>query len=77
MSSSYHFVKWSHGYELLEKVNQPLSLQHNSMAMLYYHSEIVIKIQQRRQFFYVVYMANLSRDSQEVIKIHVIGFLCY
>ena len=45
MFSSYHVLKTTNGYELLEQFNKPFSLQYYCGAMFDNHAEIMIEIQ--------------------------------
>ena len=70
--TTHQLVKRFHGYQLFEKINQPLSLQHHSAAMLHNHTEVMIEIQHGRQLVFVVDAAFLYDDVKEPIKVHVI-----
>ena len=43
--SSYHVIKTTNGYKLLEQFNKPFSLKYNCVAMFDNHAEIMIEIQ--------------------------------
>ena len=45
MFSSYHVIKTTNGYELLEQFNKPFSLKYYCVAMFDNHAEIMIEIQ--------------------------------
>ena len=43
--SSYHVIKTTNGYKLLEQFNKPFSLKYNCVAVFDNHAEVMIEIQ--------------------------------
>ena len=43
--SSYHAIKTTNGYKLLEQFNKPFSLKYNCVAVFDNHAEVMIEIQ--------------------------------
>ena len=43
--SSYHVIKTTNGYKLLEQLNKPFSLKYNCVAVFDNHAEVMIEIQ--------------------------------
>ena len=75
VNNTYSLVKRRHNYKLLEQVDQPLGLQHYSLAMLYNHTEIMIEIQHGCHFFLVFDLAKLSNNRDKLIEIHEVCLL--
>ena len=68
---SYHFVKVWNSYQLLQQVNQPLSLQNNCTAMLDNHTKVMVETDHTSKLICIFYSAILFGITLELHQIYV------
>ena len=65
------------GYNLFEKIDQPLSLQYYSVSMFHDLSEVMVKIQHQHDLLLIVNFTHLLNQISKIFRFHMINVVLH